>query len=262
MIFTDLISLESQHTRDRGVVDPTSQMLREPRLLMPGMQPLGPVKLDPLNSLSKNLVFYDFLGKPKNSDVVVGTKTNYTRYGIMRGFGSTYGISSTDSVKTSLNYSSPYRTYSISFIKTGAGGGTLGRLFDKRTTSGETELLLISNSSGNFQYTRVWSGGSYAFLAGPISNNIYYILVLTYLSEYSGFQPNFYLNGTQLSVTGGPSNGSVINYTDNFVIGNRLNDSARNFDGLISDFFVWDRILTPAEISSFFIDKYQMFIPA
>lgn len=57
-----------------------------------------------------------------------------------------------------------------------------------------------------------------------------------------------YCNGSEVARASGPSNGSTINNGSNYHIGSRP-DGAKNFDGSLSSFRIYNRGLTPQEVS-------------
>lgn len=149
-------------------------------------------------------------------------------------------------IVTGFSSHSTLRTYSVWIYAEGQGEGNLGRIFDKRTASGEVELLHFS-SSVNLQFTRQ-TGGSW-FYAQPTFNQWVHICV-TYDSGSISNDPKVYYDGVERSVTGESNPSSIATNADPYVIGNRSNDNARTWDGGLAEFAIYDRILTQEEITS------------
>jgi hypothetical protein len=158
-----------------------------------------------------------------------------------------FGTSSTDKLTTPLTAHNATRTYSAWIKIRGSGGGSLGRIFDKRVSESEVELLFYG--AGEIKYVRVFSGGSAEWgIPAPVSKEWVH-LVVTYDSSSASNDPTFYINGTVVSLTtnANPS-GTATTNTDAYVVGNRGNDNARNWDGYIDEFKIYDAVLTADEV--------------
>ncbi len=166
-----------------------------------------------------------------------------------------WGTHSTDGITTDLNSSSTQRSYSIWFNASGGGGGSLGRLWDKRVSGAQTDEAYFGNDSGIFGivYSPTWSGGAAGWVwtnggaeVGPTLNTWYY-LTITYNNSSVSNAPIFYINGvaTSTSVAVSPSGSPTYN-TDDYVIGNRANDYARNWQGKLDEFEIANTIFTPS----------------
>lgn len=163
------------------------------------------------------------------------------------GFGATYGNGTTDKIVTSYTRSlSPgrKRTYFVRFMLNGSGGGTLGRLYDKRTVSAESELVYFNSSDSRLRFLQWYSTVGVWQLDQTISTGVWYDLMFARDASALGNPLYAALNGalSNTSVVTAPT-GSILSTTDPFVIGNRANDDARVWDGMISDFAIWDDVL-------------------
>lgn len=159
-----------------------------------------------------------------------------------------FNNASTDKLTTSFTAHATQRSYSAWVYRIGAGGGSTGRVFDKRTASGQTEVLLFSSG---LEYDRNWSGGQGSWKAADIiGTNVWQHVAVTYDAGSVSNDPIIYINGaSQALILDTNPSGTVNTSTDPYVIGNRGNDNARNFDGYIAEFAIYDRILSAAEIA-------------
>lgn len=169
-----------------------------------------------------------------------------------RGFGATYGVGPTDSIEIPYSTHGTQRTYAAWCYRNGAGGGNLGRIFDKRTSGAESELVHFYETESRFKFLRLWSSqmGKWS-ISDTIGTGAWFWIAVTYDSGSTANNAVFWLNGskpTTLRETA-PS-GSLINNADNYVIGNRKSDNARAWDGMIAEFAIWDRILADAELEA------------
>ncbi len=165
-----------------------------------------------------------------------------------------WGTHSTDGITTDLNSSSTQRSYSIWFNASGGGGGSLGRLWDKRVSGAQIDEAYFGNDSSiiGIVYAPTWSGGAAGWVwtnggtGGPTLNTWYY-LTITYNNSSVSNAPIFYINGvaTSTSVAISPSGSPTYN-TDDYVIGNRANDYARNWQGKLDEFEIANTIFTPS----------------
>ena len=233
-------------------------------------QPPGPVEVDWGNPLARGLVYVDPLFLAQNrltgrNDIVVGTKLTTSTHGLMRGFGPTVGAGSGDSIETTLNTNYSQKTIFARVRRDGLGGGNLGRLFDKRVSSAEVESCLTTFSPANYlQYGVVFSGGS-RLTYWPLPDagkTISFVLTGDSTNTNGATAAQAFYDGVLQTVASSTSTSGTANTnTDNYVVGNRKNDNARNFDGLISDFMVWNRILTADEIREVSANPWQLFKP-
>lgn len=161
-----------------------------------------------------------------------------------------FGGASTDSITSKLTSHNTLRSYSIWAYRTGNGGGSFGRIFDKRTSgAGQVELFYSDPVTGD-QYNRNWTVGQGTWGITRTSANIWNNFVVTYDAGDVNNKPIIYLNGVAQSLDGidvQPTSGSANTNTSGYVIGNRTSDNGRNWAGNLCEFAVWNRILTPQE---------------
>jgi hypothetical protein len=181
-----------------------------------------------------------------------------------RGFGATHGSGSTDKIQSALTSHATQRTYAVWTYRAGSGGGNLGRIFAKRTgAEAQVEELLFNSSITSIQFLRVFSGGTGTWdKAAPATNEWHHIIV-TYDSGADTNNPEFYYDGSIETPTESSAPVTTANTnTAAYVIGNRGNDNARNWDGRLAEFAIWDRILTLPEIEAVGMQGYSpLFFP-
>lgn len=156
-----------------------------------------------------------------------------------------------DQITTPFTAHATRRTYSLWSYRRGDGGGGFGRLFDKRTTSGEVETFhnrAVGTSNGDtYMYSRTFSGTSGFWTISRPTANVWHHICVVY-EAVAGSQPTIYVDGIQQSVTAlSTTSGSPVTNSDAYVIGNRANDGARAWDGRIAEFAIWDALLTASE---------------
>lgn len=168
------------------------------------------------------------------------------------GFGSTLGSGTTDSVVTALTSHSTTRSYSIWANRNGSGGGSLGRMFEKRTSGAQVELLYVNNNlHTSYNYSRNWSGATADWEIAQPGTGSWNHVGVTYDGGSSANTPVMYLNGVSQSVTTNvAASGSINTNSDPYVIGNRTNDNARVWDGSLAEFAIWNVILDAAEMAA------------
>lgn len=232
-------------------------MIRLPNLRQPsGARP----RIDRTNPIARGLAYWTLPGFASPGQITVGTSFRTTPAdGVVRGFGSTFGTGSTDSLEVPFNTHSTQRTFIVSCYLNGGGGSSLGRLFDKRVSGAQTEILFFNSSTNeiNFGAARSVSAGQWvtSFSTGRRA-----VIAVTYDASSTANDPVIYIDGSPVTITETLTpNGTITTNTDNYVLGNRKNDNARNLDGWIGSFFVWDRILSPAEVFSFSKNQWQIF---
>ena len=215
-------------------------------------QPPGPALLNP-RWISRGLVYADTLALPwdaksKRFDTVTGTSIVTRGQGLTRNFD---GVSAW-SIQTPLTAHAEKRTYVIRMAVLGGGGNLFGRIFDKLTAGVATEILYVDfTAAGRVGYRRDFSA-SHAQTTWPApASGRDTVLVVTYDSSAAANAPALYYDGVSqgagtLEVVG---SGTLVNNSDPYVIGNRGSDLLRTFDGYLSDFLIFDAILTASEIA-------------
>ena len=228
-------------------------------------QPQNRVEIDWSNPITRGLVWWE---TPDNGKMIPSTITGAKRYpgvrGMGYGFGSGFGTTTTDIVKTQFKQHSTLRSYfGISMATDGASN--LGRVFDKRTGATDSENLLVETSEGNklIRYGRQWTG--LAQWSSPINSIVTgreFTWGVNYDSSASSNAPELYVDGTSRTVTvTAAASGSLTNNTDFYTLGNRDSDKARGTIGYTTLWLVFDRILSAAEHLSLHSNPWQIFKP-
>jgi hypothetical protein len=164
---------------------------------------------------------------------------------VARGFGSTKGAGTTDSIEIPFSSHATLRSYSFWSFRNGNGGGGFGGTMNKQVSGAEIERIFFNTPV--YWYTRKWTGsaGGQWFINPAPSAGAWHQNVITYNAGSIGNKPVWYVDGVSKTVTTQVSaSGSVSSNSDNYVLGNRKTDNARVWDGMIAEFGIWDRILT------------------
>ncbi len=164
-----------------------------------------------------------------------------------RGFGTTFGIASTDRIQTSLTTHGMYRTYAAWTYARAASVNA--SVFDKSNAGVQFERVQeSSDGSFTYQYKRQWSGALGAWGAPWPATGVWVHWVVTYDGSSTSNLPGMYYNGISQTVsTITPVSGTLSTNTDSYWIGNRGNGD-RGWDGMLAECAIWDRILNPVEI--------------
>jgi len=138
------------------------------------------------------------------------------------------------------------RTYIAWINIQGAGGGSFGRIFDKRTNGAEVENL--SKDGSVLKYIRAWSTGTGIWTIHAPSLNVWHHIAVVYAASSATNKPAFYVDGIPQVVTqvSAPS-GVPLNNTDPYVIGNR-GAGDRWLNGVVDDFRVYNQTLTASDV--------------
>lgn len=229
-------------------------------------QPQQAVGIDWGNPITRGLVlaenlanpFFDGLGK---TNTVVGTKVSASAVGMVTGFGSS-GVGTTDSIQTQLTTHSVQRSYfALALANGSAAGGDFGRILDKRVSGAQVELIFRDDSAGTTTFSRAWTSDGSWFFTNPPAGQWHKYLVRYDASSTANY-PVIQVNGVRQSLTVSTTpSGSLVNTDDAFVIGNRKNDSARNWSGQIALVLIWDRILNDNEARAINENPWQIFKP-
>lgn len=163
-----------------------------------------------------------------------------------RGFGTTYGTGSTDAITTSYTTASTgIRTYSAWIFWHGVGGGSLGRFWDRSANSTLEEGLLVSSTVLQFGARFSTTAGAWT-VTRPAADTWHHVMVTYDLTVSPGItanDPSIWVDGTSQSVTESSTPAGSHDTTANgFCIGNRSVDGARNLDGKVAEFAVWDGV--------------------
>ena len=182
----------------------------------------------------------------------------------------TFGGVSTDKVVSALTAHATQRSYHQWTYRTGAGGNSQGRLFEKTNGGAQVEVFLNSNAAVTYNYFRSWSGTDGNWSIPQPAVNEWHQIGASYDAGATTNDPLMYIDGvsqTVTQVTGDPT-GSVDTNTDTYVFGNN-GASTRNWAGRLCEFAVWNRILTAGEWAAlgagfsplFFPDSLVEYIP-
>jgi len=182
--------------------------------------------------------------------------------GYAAGFGATLGAATSDKVLTHISGALPTaRSYFFRARRNGAGGGSLGRLFDKSSGS-SGQFLYFHNASGFLRYgihiassetnTDIVSGAD-------ITPGQWFDVLVTHLQVGSVATINAYINGNQV-VANRVINGTLTDAAATVIcVGNRNSDNARVWDGLIAAAYVWDKELTLADAAALSMNPWALF---
>ena len=155
--------------------------------------------------------------------------------------GGIWGVASTDKITSALTAHNATRTYEIWAYRTGAGGSSLGRMFDKNVAGTQTELLYFDSGS-DYNFSRNWTTQGQWSIETP-SASVWHHIVVTYDSSLATNDPIIYLDGvTQTLVLNTNPTGTILTNADGYIVGNRANDNARNWAGSLDEFRISDSI--------------------
>jgi hypothetical protein len=232
-----------------------------PILTLPSIKeqaPLPPYScaVDWSNPLSRGLAyaaldpisFYDQKSLEMPPDRT-GSVVRGHQIGVMRGFGPTYGTAnSTDRIETAFTGQSTQRTFAVWAMRNGAGGNSVGRIFE----STGNEVLHYHAGVSKLYFARFHSGTNGYWHPGDFPAGVLWHIVVTYDSSSLSNDPQFYINGVPVTTTedqapvGTPGEVGVPYYVGND------NGLLQSWDGLIGPFLIWDRLLSPGEIWSLY----------
>lgn len=159
-----------------------------------------------------------------------------------RGFGSTFGVSTTDVITTSNV--TPYATQSsISFWCncSNSGGGTFGRILSRTSTPATGDILNMNASTTIMGSRSDWSvtQGVWHWTIGSGWQHILY----TYDASSTSNIPVVYVNGIQATVSTDFAPIGVFSPQSNTLqIGND-STGIRNFEGMIAEIAIWNNAI-------------------
>ncbi len=194
---------------------------------------------------------------------VAGSPKNTTgRLGVSKGFGSTLGTGTTDRIDAGKRPASTALARSIvaHVYFNGAGGGSLGRVFqDSAGTGVDNGDDAVWYFSGTLSYVRRSSGGTGQWRSSSLPTG-WSCTGISLDESATGTTPAFYVDGvSSAAIAYASTSGSYINVGTNLTWGNRSSDNARNWDGLIGPVAFFDALLTANEHRSLAANIWQIF---
>jgi hypothetical protein len=153
-------------------------------------------------------------------------------------------------LNTNLNTSYTAYTFSTWVYAKSNGGGTLGRIFDKRQAG--NEVLNFFLESDYLSFNQYFSSGqaNWHSPAASMPQNQWVYVAVTYDASAETNDPVIYINGVAQAMTRviNPGAGTVSTTTDNYIIGNR-GAADRAFDGFIDDFKIYNYVRSPSQVT-------------
>ena len=230
-------------------------------------QPTGPVTVDWTNPITQRLLFARIGGSrtatwPSAALSRTGTKIIGTIAGAADAFGATSGVASTDRVQlfNTLRYATETSFFAI-YNRTTANGG---RIFDQRFGElfliGSTTGILQVESARWFDITGVWQSASNEYGS---ELNKWFSVAVTYEATLTTNVPKVYINARPITMTQTTAPAGIVlapSTSDAFTLGNNVSGT-RSYNGYVAETYIWNRILTPAEIFSIHSNPYQIFRP-
>lgn len=166
-----------------------------------------------------------------------------------RGFGPVVGAASTDKIVSALNSHATQRSYAFwANLHGGGSSGFGGHIFNKNNV----EIFNYGSGTPEFTYARKWTGSAISYwYVTPPALDTWHHYVVTYDSSNVVNDPIFYVDGVSVTPTQGGTfpSGSPATNTDGYTIGNST-AGGDDWNGMISQFAVWNRILTPTEAAN------------
>ena len=119
----------------------------------------------------------------------------------------------------------------------------------------------ISANAQSITWVRSYSGNTHPSLTGNLEQavNQWRHVVFTWTGEKTGEHSALYVNGDPLTnLTRTEGSGEIISDAENlFTIGNRPQNNSSYFKGLIDDYRIYNRVLTPGETEKLFAEGGQ-----
>lgn len=198
--------------------------------------------------------------------VFTGTKWLTSVLGIVRGFGTTLGVGTSDIELTDYTKTDDACSVYIEYLCHGLGGGpNLGRLFQKTATANGQDRCQIAGTAGRFIYVRSTSSGNGVVngeWARGTDDIAHQLVIVSDGVNTAGTKMS--LDGSALSAALGTGSGTTTDASDSttpFYLGNRGSDSLRNWDGWIGRFIRWNRVLTDAEVRRLYENVNRLIAP-
>lgn len=228
-------------------------MLREPRLLVPGQQPVRPVKVDVSNKIARALVCF-WGGPTTGNDLVnVGAVKKYTNATTFKNNNLHHACSG-----SGIEVTFPARK-----ITKNGGCSTFCVLSCANVT--DNNKYIFSSRETNELGFRQDTSNIYAFVEGTGINipipGINTVFSVAFVNSHNVIRAG-YLNGLFYSsvTAGGVSDGNITGYGVGALY--RGSGTEYPFSGSILLGMMFNRVLSPIEIFSLHNDPYQFLIPA
>lgn len=200
-------------------------------------------------------------GRPPTTST--GTKHAPSASGMMRGFGATHGVGSTDAILTATTAVAPAGQTTLAvYMCASAGGGGLGRVFQKGNGTWYCHVLGCGGA-GLWMARYVTAGAISQNVSIPRgTDGVPHVAVFTSDGQVGGAPPASgvagYIDGVPQTLSVGSTSGVSGGDNAAYYLGNR-NDGTRSWDGWIGAVFIWNRVLLPAEIRALSINPWQLF---
>lgn len=169
-----------------------------------------------------------------------------------RGFGTTWGAG-TDDVIEYPSFSTPQKLTIFAYVyQAGDGGNGQGRILGSGTGFGTWQ----NQSTTTLRITPRWTGGTAKYDYPRPSLSTWHAHLITYDgSQPAGTKPKVYVDGTVQTVTTVSASSGTFPANANHAtrLGNNASvPGTRNWDGMITRFAIWNRILSAGERTALF----------
>ena len=129
------------------------------------------------------------------------------------------------------------------------GESDAGRIISKCGSGNSNGWQLLIASSGVLQFLVDWSTTDYNKTGGTISLSRWHHVAVTYDSTTAGVDAVLYIDGSSVTISGTGSAGSVVSDSGQKIrIGARGTGLDREFDGLVDEVRLYDKILSASEV--------------
>lgn len=161
------------------------------------------------------------------------------------------GGANVDRIETKYTPHANQRSYCMWTYRSGGGGGSLGRIFDKRQGGTQVEAIYTDFVNNKYDYERDWSTTNGIWTVPMPSASAWHHFAVVYDQTATGNNPVIYIDGISQTVTRSSTPaGAVLTNTDAYVIGNRGTGGTANraWQGSLAHFCIHDVLLSPGEI--------------
>lgn len=204
---------------------------------------------------------------PAARTITGGPKSQPSKFGQVKGFGTTYGTGTTDRIDsgTLAPPSTSKRSIVAQLYPKTTGGGGLGRVYQDMTGSGSAagEALWITSTTGITYSIRISASAATAqwVPASPLTLDRWQVLGFSVHYIGSGSTGYAYIDGKLVASTVGGIAGSLpgTNPATNLTFGNRVGDGARGWDGMIGLILIFDGFLEAKDHLALAANPRQVF---